>query len=307
MADGNHKLKDVWTCVRGRVMCLLAVIFCSISALAQHGRYVWVPDSMKDEVERVLSSNITKTVDTDEKVIFRGDTIPMVLKDRNLGRYDRGLYNYLFFPKGVWSIGLTASYGEFSTSDMELFSILSDVDVSVKAFSIKPYLSYTIRNNLAVGLRFNYTNMNGDLSRLNVDIDEDMNFNLHDISYKSESYAASFLLTQYIGIGRRSRFSVFNEVQLSFSSGASDFIRPFNSVLKHTHTTTMDARITYSPGVCVLVMKNVSFNLSFGVFGFYLHNEKQTVDGEKMGNRFTSGANFKFNIFNLDFGLAVHL
>ena len=54
-------------------------------------------------------------------------------------------------------------------------------------------------------------------------------------------------------------------------------------------------------------MKNVSFNVSFGVFGFYLRNEKQTVNGEPLGNRFTSGANFKFNIFNINFGIGVHI
>lgn len=69
----------------------------------------------------------------------------------------------------------------------------------------------------------------------------------------------------------------------------------------------MQARLSFSPGVCVFIMKNVSFNVSFGVFGFYLRNEKQTVNGEPLGNRFTSGANFKFNIFNINFGIGVHI
>ena len=54
-------------------------------------------------------------------------------------------------------------------------------------------------------------------------------------------------------------------------------------------------------------MKNVSFNLSFGVFGFYLKNEKQSVDGVPEGSNVSSGANFRFNIFNLNFGIAAHI
>jgi hypothetical protein len=64
-------------------------------------------------------------------------------------------------------------------------------------------------------------------------------------------------------------------------------------------------------------MEQVSFNVSLGVFGFHLRNERQrtitepTEEGGEIseietGNRFTSGANFRFNIFNINFGLAVH-
>jgi hypothetical protein len=45
-----------------------------------------------------------------EKVIVGEDTVSVILPERNFGRYDRGLYNYLFIPKGKWAIGLTASY-----------------------------------------------------------------------------------------------------------------------------------------------------------------------------------------------------
>ena len=54
-------------------------------------------------------------------------------------------------------------------------------------------------------------------------------------------------------------------------------------------------------------MKNVSCHISFGVFGFYLRNEKQRENDEETGNRFTSGANFRFNIFNINFGLGIHI
>jgi hypothetical protein len=45
--------------------------------------------------------------------------------------------------------------------------------------------------------------------------------------------------------------------------------------------------------------------VSFGVFGVKFRNEHQKTDGVDEGSRFTSGANFKFNIFNINFGLMV--
>ena len=140
-----------------------------------------------------------------------------------------------------------------------------------------------------------------------MDIDEDMNFNLHDIMYRNESYTAAVLFRQYIGIARRGRFGVFNEVELAFSSGNSDFQRPYAGELRTTHTTYMKAGLNFSPGVSVFMMKNVAFNLSFGVFGFYLKNERQMENGIEIGNRTTSGANFRFNLFNINFGIAVHV
>lgn len=277
--------------------------------VARGGGYIWVPDSLVGDVMTILRNGSAKVdgVDMNEKVTYRGDTIPMVLRSRNLGRYDRGLSNYLFIPRGQWHFGVTASYGEFSTEDLEVLDILSDIDLSAHSFSIRPYLSYFIKDNLSVGFRMGYNSSKAIVDHFNVDIDDDMNFNLHDIMYRNESYTAALTLSQYVGISRRGRFGVFNEVELAFSSGNGDFRRPYAGEPKETHTTYMDTRLNFSPGVCVFIMKNVSFNISFGVFGFYLKNEKQTVNGEDEGNRFTSGANFRFNIFNINFGLGIHI
>lgn len=232
---------------------------------------------------------------------------PEILRDRNIGRFHRGLFNYRFIPKGEWAFGLTASYGEFNSDDVELFDVITGIDFGGYMFSIKPQVQYFIRDNMAIGLRLNYTRTRGSLDHFGVEIDEDMSFNLHDILYTRESYAASMTYTQYLGLSRRGRFSVFNEVELTFSSGSGDFTRPYDSKLKTTHTTTTGVGLNFSPGLSVFMMKNASFNISFGVFGFYLENEKQWVDGEPMGNRLTSGANFRFNIFNINFGLAIHI
>lgn len=281
------------------------------------GNYIWVPDSMKSKVNSLLNGAIIATsakinkdeepVDLNEKVVFRGDTINMVLKDRNLGRFDRGLFNYLFIPKGIWQIGLTASYGEFSTSDLEILDLVSDIDFSGKLWSVRPYFQYFIKSNISVGLRLGFTQGFAKIGSFNLDIDEDMSFSLHDIMYKSNSYSASITFSQYLGIAKRGRFGVFNEVELALSGGNSDFNRPFNGEMRRTHTNTFQAALNFSPGVCVYVLDQVSFNVSLGVFGLNIRNEKQKVDDEDLGWRTTSGANFRFNIFNINFGIAVNI
>jgi len=249
-------------------------------------------------------------------VIVRGDTVSQVLRSRNLGRYDRGLFNYLFMPKGGWQVGLTASYGKFDANDLKLLDLVGDLDFKVSAFSINPYISYVVVNNISVGLRFGYTKLDGNIDNMQVDFDEDLDFNLKDVRYRNEAYSSAFFVRQYIGLSRAGRFGVFNEMELAFSSGNSDFRRMYDDRPKNTHTTYMGAKLNFSPGLCVFIMDQVSFNISLGVFGFYLRNEKQRSfminpeDAEKYpdetANRFTSGASFKFNIFNINFGLGIH-
>ncbi len=243
--------------------------------------------------------------DIHEMVIVGNDTVPIVVPERNLGRYDRGLFNYLFIPRGKWSVGLTASYGELNTEDIQVLSILKDVDFGGKIYSIKPFISYFIRNNQSIGIRFNYSRGEGDLNNLSMDFDEDLNFSIRDVSYYTQSYLTSIFYRNYIGLNKSKRFGIFNEVDITLGSGTSRFKRIYNGEPKDTRTTITQASLNFSPGVCVFIQEYVAFNVSFGVFGLNLRREHQVTDQVDEGSRFTSGANFRFNIFNINFGMMV--
>ena len=272
------------------------------------GQYIWVPDGNLSSVQAMLDGEVPDkeaAPDLSEMTFWRGDSIPMALPTKRLGRYDRKLYNWLIYPKGLWHIGLSANYGELNTEDSEFLSLIQDVDLHGKIYSIKPSVSYFLRNNLCVGMRLAFTKGDMAVNSFNVDIDEDMSFNLHDIKYTSDSYSAAVFIQQYFGLTRRGRFAVFNEAEVSYGSGSSHFIRPFDGNIRDTRTKSQSFNINYSPGVSIMMMKNAAFNLSFGIFGFHLKNEKQWENGEESGSRLTSGINFRFNLFNINFGVSI--
>lgn len=244
-------------------------------------------------------------LDSVEHVLVGNDTVALMLPERNLGRFDRGLFNYIFIPRGKWSFGLTASYGELQTEDIQVLSILKDFDFKGKMYAIKPYFSYFIRSNQAVGIRLNYTRGFADLSRLAVDFDEDLNFAIRDVSYYQQGLSTAVFYRRYVGLDKGGRFGIFNDVDLEFGSGSSRFKRIFNGEPRDTRTITTHGALNFSPGVCVFIQDYVSFNISFGVFGVKWSKERQTTDGVDEGSRITSGANFKFNLFNINFGLMV--
>lgn len=278
------------------------------------GRYIWIPDSLigtvngvlsGDKLQRVGSNGSASTPDLTELTNWRGEKIPMALPTKRLGRYDRKLYNWLIYPKGLWHIGLSANYGELDTENSELLSLMKEIDLKGKIYSIKPSVGYFIRNNACVGIRLAFTKGNLNVNSFKVDIDEDINFDLHDIAYTSDSYSAAVFYQQYFGLSRRGRFAVFNEAELAAGSGNVHFIRPFDGELRDTRTQTKSINLNYSPGVSIMMMKNAAFNLSFGIFGFHIKTEKQWENGEESGRRTTSGINFRFNIFNINFGVAI--
>ncbi|MDE6136142.1 MAG: hypothetical protein K2F97_01555 [Muribaculaceae bacterium] len=241
----------------------------------------------------------------DELVLVGEDTVHMIIPQANYGRFDRGLFNWLYVPKGRWAFGLNASYGELDTEDVQVLSLIKNVDMRGKMYSIKPSISYFVRNNQSVGLQFNYSRGTANLDNLSVDFDEDINFSLHDISYYSESYAIATFYRNYVGLGRKSRFAIFNEVSLEFLAGSSRFKRPYDGKPRDTQTTITQGSLNFSPGLSVFIQENVAFNVSFGIFGIKFRKENQTTDGVDEGSRFTSGANFRFNIFNISLGMMV--
>ncbi len=244
-------------------------------------------------------------VDSVEKVIVQGDTVDIIIPQRNFGRFDRGLFNYIFIPKGKWGFGITASYGELQTEDIQVLSILKDFDFKGKLYSIKPSVAYTFANNQSVGMKFDYSRGIADLAHLGVDFDEDLNFSIRDVSYYQQSFSVASFYRAYVGLDPHGRFGIFNEVDLSFGSGSSRFKRIYNEQPKDTRTIVTQGSLNFSPGVCVFIQDYVSFQVSFGVFGLKWRKEDQTTDGVDEGSRVTSGANFRFNIFNINFGLMV--
>ncbi len=287
-----------------KISIALAIIaVSSASAFAVSTQSV---DSMSYDTNRIIKGRVYHP-EFDEKVVVGNDTTDLVIRDKNYGRYDRGLFNYLFIPKKQWAFGLMASYGEFDASDVQILQALKDLDFSGKQYAIRPSVAYFFKNNQCIGLKLDYTRQEADLGRLAVNLGDDLSFDIHDISYYSTNYSFGVFYRNYVGLGRSRRFAIFNEAALSFGSGTSRFRRPYNSTIRDTKTEYTDVALNFSPGLCVFIMDYISFNVSFGVFGLHLRNEKQITDGVDEGSRFSSGADFKFNLFNINFGIGVHI
>lgn len=240
-----------------------------------------------------------------ERVIVGTDTVSMVIPEHNFGRYDRGLYNYLYMPKGSWAFGLTASYGALNTDDIKLLNVFNNIDLGGEMYSINPSMQYFFKHNQSVGLKFDYTRGQLDINNISLDISDDMQFNISDIHYNSRSTALSVFYRNFVGLTPGKRFAVFNEVDLGVMTGVSHFNRKFGEDPRNTVTQTKQLSLNFSPGLSVFMQDNMACTVSLGVFGLKLRSEDQSTNGIDDGHRVTSGANFRLNIFNIAFGMMV--
>ncbi len=281
----------------------MSLLIFSVATLATFA-YEAIP---QNEIKHIVrKDSVVKVAPKPEDLVIVGkDTIPMIIPAKNYGRFDRGIFNYLYIPKRQWAYGLSASYGSLDTENIQVLSAIKNFNFKGETFAIRPSVSYFFDNNQSLGVRIVYTNGKANLGSLSVDIDDDMNFYLHDVSYHANSSQFGVFYRNYVGLSDAKRFAVFNEVAFDIGTGTSRFKRYYNDELFDTNTKSTMLGLTFSPGVCVFLQNQIAFNLSFGVFGIKYSHDKQETNGVNEGSRTSSGANFKFNIFNINFGLLV--
>ena len=86
------------------------------------------------------------------------DAAGPVPKTINEMRRERGLTDThnLFVPKGQWVFGGTSSYSTH-TNDNYKFLVVEGIDSKGYTFRSSPLIAYAVRDNMALGCRFNYS------------------------------------------------------------------------------------------------------------------------------------------------------
>lgn len=300
-----------------KIRTILTYIFCSMASICF--AHIQTGDTLRTITGR--DSLIRETVFVHDTIYVQApkDIIKPedVMHTKAIGRYDRGIINYRFIPKGKWIGGATASYVDFDSKDSRLlFSLLKNFDCHARTVSVKPFIGYAIRNNITIGAKLGYNHTVAQLDNLALNMD-DLDFSLKDIRYTEDTYSLGLFHRSYVGLDAGRRFGLFNETTLSFNTGTTRFSRGKDSAettatesentFRSTETTLYELHLGINPGVAVFIMQNVSAEVSFGVIGFKYSSEKQKNNLGETGKRHNSGANFKINLFNINIGITLCL
>ena len=230
-----------------------------------------------------------------------------------INRIDREIDKNIFAYQGEWITGISASYGTLTANDSDIALILENLKLGGSIISVKPFIGYMYRNNLAIGARFGYTRMFGEFDGANINLSNFINgieFGTEGIAlnYLSNAYSFAIFHRVYVPLDRRGRFGVFGEVELSGQYGRSQFGFLYNDEWSTSISDNYKVKLGFNPGIAAYVFPNVCASVSFGLGGLQYTRVKQfDAEMNPTGTRDYSKLAFRLNIAEINIGVTVHL
>ncbi|MEG2556067.1 MAG: hypothetical protein RSA53_08255 [Odoribacter sp.] len=221
-------------------------------------------------------------------------------------KFDREIKTGLFVPKGAWLVGTTFSYSEMRSTDFK-FMVLKDANGDGYTFKISPFCGYFFADNMAAGLRLAYSRSYTNLENIDLDLGDDLNFNVADQTYLEHNFMASGFLRTYMGLGASKVFGFFNEARLSYGCGQGKETSGKGNEKTGSYQTIHNLQIGVAPGLAAFVTNFSAVEVSVGVMGFdfkWIDQSRNQVDSGKFVK---SSGNFKIDLFSINIGMTFYI
>ena len=253
------------------------------------------------------------------------------LQKRHIQRIDRSEMKATFIPKGLWMCGATVNYREWENENENLL-VLKNLNMDGHILSCSPYVGYFVTNNLALGLRYNYSRYYFSLADLDINMGKlnieeggddgihmqntDFSINLQDLYYLEHKHEVSFFMRNYMPLFGSKILGAFAEVRATYShaNGKNSTGRREGetNTLDGTYETVNKIQLGVTPGLCIFVTNFAAVETSIGVLGVdYRWSSFKNVHPNsteyEYGKNHSGGANFKFNIFTVNIGMTFYL
>lgn len=221
-------------------------------------------------------------------------------------KHRRGLSQYLIIPKGEWQIGAQISHVSMSSDNSEYMLLLKNINANGSITKVAPFVAYSYHDNRSIGLRFQYTSASGNVQDGDLDLlSDDLNFHVENIHADMTSVQTAVYHRSYIGLDNKGRIGLFSDIMLGYTSSKTKFI--YNEQTQDTYTKTDQIKLSLHPGIVVFAMNNISTHVSMGIGGISYNHTKYIKNGETIGTRDYSKANFRLDILDISIGLSIHL
>ncbi len=230
-----------------------------------------------------------------------------IVKTDSLGKKKtRGLSQHLIIPKGEWQLGAQISHISMSSDNSEYMLLLNNINANGSITKVAPFVAYSYHDNRSIGLRFQYTSASGNIQEGDLDfLSDDLKFHVEDIHADMSSVQTAIYHRSYIGLDNKGRIGLFSDITLGYTSGKTKFI--YNEETQDTYTKSNQIKLSLHPGIVIFAMNNVSTHVSIGIGGVSYNNTKYIKNGETIGTRNFSKANFKLDLLDISIGLSIHL
>lgn len=223
-----------------------------------------------------------------------------------LEEFSRDIESVVFVPKGQWITGVSVSYAT-STQNKYQFLIFEDLTGDTYSFKISPMVLYAVAPDLALGGRFSYARSLTKLEKADIVLDSETDYSLDHLYRLSHNYYGTIMMRNYFSIGKSKRFGFFNELQLQLGGGQSKLTTGVGSTLTGTYERNFSLDVGLAPGLCLFLNNYSALEVNIGVLGFSYTATKAIKDQIFVSHRNSKSANFRINLFSIQFGVAFYL
>ena len=215
--------------------------------------------------------------------------------DPDEGVYHGGIYSFTMNGQTYYTTltDLNNSYASGSGNN--------NIDANGAITKIAPFVAYSYRNNRSIGVKFQYSTASGAVQQGDLDLlSDDLNFHVEDIRADLLSFQAAVYHRSYVGLDNKGRIGLFNDIVLGYTNSRTEFVYDTNT--EDTYARTDQVKLSLHPGVVIFVMNNISMHVSMGIGGVSYNNTKYIKNGETIGKRDFSKANFKLDVLGRSIG-----
>lgn len=251
-----------------------------------------------------VASGVTSSLS--ESVGEKSDSLSHLFSDVVIEEFSRDMESVEFVPKGQWIAGISISYSMSDQSKYQ-FLIFEDLSGDTYSFKISPMVLYAVRPDLALGGRFSYARNLTKLESADVVLDSETGYDIDHLYRLSHNYYGTIMMRNYFSIGKSKRFGFFNEVQLQLGGGQSKLTTGIGQDLTGTYERNFSLNVGLAPGLCVFLNNYSALEVNIGVLGFNYIATKAIKDQIYVSRRNSKSANFRINLFSIQFGVAFYL
>ena len=216
----------------------------------------------------------------------------------------RRFSNRLIAPKGEWQCGLSVMYADFSTSNTDYLLMLQGVNANGSLLRLAPEAAYTVKDNGAVGLKLQYTNLNGMLDTATADLLGNFEMSVGNLSASSRTMSSLVFYRTYVGLDKYGRVGIYWDYLLGYSHTKTQFAA---SEATSPLAVRNKVHLGFAPGLVYFPMNNVSIQASISLADISYSKIAAYESGALVGERHAWKAQASLNILNLNIGLTVHL
>lgn len=230
--------------------------------------------------------------------------------------FDRGIgkANSLFIPKGTIGGGLSVAYSNYQIGQgaddagyKMLFSLIDNLSGNLQSFGIAPYISYFIKDNVALGLRFDYDKSGFNINAVDLSLGDLMTLNISDMNYLKQSYSGSVTLRNYMPIANSKRFAMFAELRATGAYAQAQSYEYQDDKKYGTYQDIYNGALSVVPGLCCFVTNEAALEVSVGVLGFSYQKTVQTTNQVEVSQMIQNNASFKINPLSINMGISIFI